>query len=129
MQDVREHIDALAPGGGYIVTSSHSVMNHIPFENFMAMIEATHRYGRFPLGQSDEIHDCAAARLRHEALAAAAETTERFTPNSQYGVCPGCGTRAVVYELPSGGMRCRDCYTVEGWNLVHTGPDAGWHKR
>jgi hypothetical protein len=34
----------------------------------------------------------------------------------------------VVYELPSAMMRCRDCYVSEGWDLVHAGPDAGWHQ-
>ena len=128
MLDVREHIDALAPGGGYIVTSSHSVMNHIPHENFLAMIEATHRYGRYPLGQTDAVADCLPARRRHELLSEAIAQGTRFTPKSQYGVCPGCGTRAVVYELPNGQMRCGPCFAQEGWVLVHTGPDAGWRR-
>jgi hypothetical protein len=129
VQDVKDHIDALAPGGGYIVTSSHSVMNHIPYENFLAMIEATHRYGRYPLGQVDAVADCTPARLRREWTAAGAVAEgERFTPKSQYGVCPGCGTRTVVYELPTEMMRCRECYVGEGWDLVHTGPNAGWHQ-
>jgi len=128
MQDVKQHIDALAHGGGYIVTSSHSVMNHIPHENFLAMIEATHRYGRYPLGQTDEVADCIAARRRRELTEVALRTGERFTPVSQYGVCPGCGTRAVVYQLPTGQMRCGVCFAREGWVLVHTGPAAGWHR-
>lgn len=128
MQDVKRHIDALAPGGGYIVTSSHSVMNHIPHENFLAMIEATHRYGRYPLGQTDELTDCIAARRRRELREATLQAGARFTPVSQYGVCPGCGTRAVVYQLPTGQMRCGTCFAREGWVLVHTGPDAGWHR-
>lgn len=129
MQDVKEHIDALAPGGGYVVTSSHSVMNHIPHENFLAMIEATHRYGRYPLGQTSELPDCFSARRRKELVEMDVEEGERFTPKSQYGVCPGCGTRAVVYELPTEDMRCGNCYASEGWVLVHAGPDAGWHRR
>ena len=35
--------------GGYILTSSHSVTNDIPYENFLAMIAAGHRYGQYPL--------------------------------------------------------------------------------
>ena len=128
VQDVKEHIDALAPGGGYIVTSSHSVMNHVPHDNFLAMIEATHRYGRYPLGQTGEISECFCARRRRELATAAIQEGARFTPKSQYGVCPGCGVRAVVYELPTGQMRCGPCYAKEGWSLVHTGPDAGWRR-
>jgi hypothetical protein len=127
MRDVKHHIDALAPGGGYIVTSSHSVMNHIPHDNFLAMIEATHRYGRYPLGQTAEVTDCFCAQRRRELAQSELVEGTRFTPNSQYGVCPGCGTRAVVYELPTGEMRCGACYAREGWALVHAGPDAGWH--
>jgi len=128
MEDVKRHIDALAPGGGYIVTSSHSVMNHIPHENFLAMIEATHRYGRYPLGRTDPIADCNVAQLRRDVAEIALQSGTRFTPNSQYGVCPGCGTHAVVYELPTGQMRCGPCYAREGWVLVHAGPEAGWHR-
>ena len=46
-KDVREHIDALKPGGGYICGSSHSIVNYVPYENFIAMINAIHRYGAY----------------------------------------------------------------------------------
>ena len=46
-QDTRIHIEALGPGGGYIVGSSHSVTDDVPPENFQAMIEATWEFGRY----------------------------------------------------------------------------------
>ena len=42
---MREHLDALKPGGGYICGSSHSIVNYIPHENFIAMLNAIHRHG------------------------------------------------------------------------------------
>jgi uroporphyrinogen decarboxylase len=44
-RDVKEHMDALKPGGRYIAGSSHSVTNFVPHENFIAMLNAIHRYG------------------------------------------------------------------------------------
>ena len=44
---VREYCVRLAPGGGYILGSSTSIMDGIPPENFLAMTEAVHKYGRY----------------------------------------------------------------------------------
>jgi uroporphyrinogen decarboxylase len=44
-KDVREHMEVLKPGYGYVCGSSHSIVNYIPHENFQAMINAIHRYG------------------------------------------------------------------------------------
>ena len=44
-KDVKEHMEALKPGGGYVACSSHSIVNYIPHENFVAMINAIHKYG------------------------------------------------------------------------------------
>jgi 5-methyltetrahydrofolate--homocysteine methyltransferase len=49
-QDVKEHMEVLKPGGGYVATSSHSIVNYIPHENFVAMINAIHRYGSYEEG-------------------------------------------------------------------------------
>jgi hypothetical protein len=46
-RDVREHMDVLKPGGRWIAGSSHSIVNYIPHENFAAMINAIHKYGRY----------------------------------------------------------------------------------
>jgi len=46
-KDVLEHIKQLAPGGGYVCCSSHSIVDAIPPENFITMIEAVHKYGKY----------------------------------------------------------------------------------
>jgi len=46
-RDVREHMEALKPGGRWIAGSSHSIVNYIPHENFLAMINAIHKYGLY----------------------------------------------------------------------------------
>jgi 5-methyltetrahydrofolate--homocysteine methyltransferase len=43
--DVKAHMDVLKPGGGYVCGSSHSIVNYIPHENFIAMLNAIHKYG------------------------------------------------------------------------------------
>lgn len=49
---VREYCINVAPGGGYVLGSSTSIMDGIPPENFVAMIKAVHKYGRYgSLGQ------------------------------------------------------------------------------
>ena len=45
--DVIEHMQALKPGGRWIAGSSHSVVNYIPHENFLAMIDAIHKHGEY----------------------------------------------------------------------------------
>jgi len=45
--EVRRHIDRLAPGGGYVAATSHSVIDDIPPENFITMIKAIHKYGKY----------------------------------------------------------------------------------
>jgi uroporphyrinogen decarboxylase len=43
--DVAAHMEVLKPGGGYVATVSHSVVNYIPHENVIAYINAVHKYG------------------------------------------------------------------------------------
>jgi uroporphyrinogen-III decarboxylase len=43
--DVKEHMDVLKPGYGYVATVSHSVVNYINFENVIAYLNAIHKYG------------------------------------------------------------------------------------
>jgi uroporphyrinogen decarboxylase len=43
-RDVVEHLDRLAPEGGYIVGSSHSVLNSVPPENYIAMVKTTQEW-------------------------------------------------------------------------------------
>jgi 5-methyltetrahydrofolate--homocysteine methyltransferase len=46
-QDVKKHMEVLKPGGGYVCGSSHSIVNYIPHENFIAMLNAVHKYGAY----------------------------------------------------------------------------------
>ena len=46
-RDVKEHMEVLKPGGRWIAGSSHSIVNYIPHENFVAMINAIHKYGTY----------------------------------------------------------------------------------
>ena len=47
VDDVREHIDGLSQNGGYVVSSSHSIVDAIPRDNYMAMVETAVDYGRY----------------------------------------------------------------------------------
>jgi len=46
-RDVKEHMEVLKPGGRWVACSSHSIVNYIPHENFTAMINSIHKYGRY----------------------------------------------------------------------------------
>jgi uroporphyrinogen decarboxylase len=51
--EVREHtrryIQALAPGGGYIVAPVHNVQGDVPARNLIAMRDAVLEYGQYPI--------------------------------------------------------------------------------
>jgi hypothetical protein len=52
-EKVREYCMTVAPGGGYVLGSSTSIMDGIPPESFETMVRAVHRYGRYgSLGQA-----------------------------------------------------------------------------
>jgi uroporphyrinogen decarboxylase len=40
-------IDILGPGGGYLVSSVHTVMDDVPPENILAMVDAVFEFGRY----------------------------------------------------------------------------------
>jgi len=46
---VRQRIEALGPGGGYILAPTHNFGNDIPLENMLAFFEAGHTQGFYPL--------------------------------------------------------------------------------
>lgn len=46
-QEVREKIEKIAPGGGYIVSSGNSLINGLKPENVKCMTEAIVKYGRY----------------------------------------------------------------------------------
>jgi uroporphyrinogen decarboxylase len=48
-QEVRRVIQILGPGGGYMVASVHTVMNDVPPENVLAMVDAVEEFGRYPI--------------------------------------------------------------------------------
>jgi len=52
--ECRQRIAQLGPGGGYSLASSNSIPEYVPYENFVALLEATHEYGRYPLTVTDE---------------------------------------------------------------------------
>lgn len=46
-KDVLEHIEVMKPGGRWICGSSHSIVNYIPHDNFVTMINTVHKHGRY----------------------------------------------------------------------------------
>jgi uroporphyrinogen decarboxylase len=49
---VRECIVNVAPGGGYILSSSNSIHSGVPTKNFLAMLQAARKYGMYPISGS-----------------------------------------------------------------------------
>ena len=47
-QEVRRAIHLLGPGGGYMVASVHTIMNDVPPENVLAMVDAVEEFGNYP---------------------------------------------------------------------------------
>jgi uroporphyrinogen decarboxylase len=46
-QEVRRVIEALAPGGGYLLGAVHTIMDEVPPENILAMVDAALEYGSY----------------------------------------------------------------------------------
>ena len=46
----RDTIRQVAPGGGFILTSSNSIPGYCRVENVLAMVRACRRYGDYPIG-------------------------------------------------------------------------------
>jgi len=47
--EVRRVIDILGPGGGYMLGAVHTVMNDVPPQNVLAMVDAVEEFGYYPL--------------------------------------------------------------------------------
>ena len=45
--ETKECLEIGKPGGGYILSSDHSLHDDIPSENIFAMIETTKKYGKY----------------------------------------------------------------------------------
>jgi uroporphyrinogen decarboxylase len=48
-QEVRRVINTLGPGGGYILASVHTIMDEVPPENILAIVDAVEEFGYYPL--------------------------------------------------------------------------------
>ncbi|OGG48978.1 MAG: hypothetical protein A3F84_08220 [Candidatus Handelsmanbacteria bacterium RIFCSPLOWO2_12_FULL_64_10] len=47
VQDVRETLEVMMPGGGYALAPTHQLQDNSPTENVVAMYEAAYQYGRY----------------------------------------------------------------------------------
>ncbi|MDI6829027.1 MAG: uroporphyrinogen decarboxylase family protein, partial [Armatimonadota bacterium] len=45
--EVRDRIEALAPGGGYILCTAHNIQADTPIENVLVLLCAYKEYGRY----------------------------------------------------------------------------------
>jgi uroporphyrinogen decarboxylase len=45
--EVRQAIATAAPGGGYILASSNTIHPGVQAENYIAMVKAVHKHGRY----------------------------------------------------------------------------------
>jgi uroporphyrinogen decarboxylase len=48
-QEVRRVINILGDDGGYMLATVHTVMNEVPAENVLAMVDAVEEFGCYPL--------------------------------------------------------------------------------
>jgi len=48
-EEVRRVMQALGPGGGCMIGAVHTIMNDVPPENVLAMVDAVEEFGRYPL--------------------------------------------------------------------------------
>jgi len=46
--EVKRVVRLLGEGGGYMVASVHTIMNDVPPENVLAMVDAVEEFGRYP---------------------------------------------------------------------------------
>ncbi len=49
IDEVRQRIDQLAPGGGYILAPSNHLQADVPPENVVTLFDAARQYGRYPI--------------------------------------------------------------------------------
>jgi uroporphyrinogen decarboxylase len=48
--EVKRVVDVLGPGGGYMLASVHTIMQDVPAENILAMVDAVEELGHYPIG-------------------------------------------------------------------------------
>jgi uroporphyrinogen decarboxylase len=51
--EVRRVIEIMGQGGGYMVSSVHTVMNDVPAQNILAMVDAVREFGPYPIAAGD----------------------------------------------------------------------------
>lgn len=49
-RDVRRIMETLGQGGGLMIGAVHTVMNDVPAQNVLAMVDAVEEHGYYPLG-------------------------------------------------------------------------------
>ena len=49
-EEARIRINDLAPGGGFVFGTIHNIQPDVPPENIVALFEAIHEYGQYPIG-------------------------------------------------------------------------------
>ena len=47
-EQVREHLQAFMPGGGYVFNNVHNIQADVPAENVLAMYDAAWEFGKYP---------------------------------------------------------------------------------
>jgi len=47
--EVRRVINIMAPGGGYMLASVHTIMSEVPPENILTMVDAVEEFGKYPI--------------------------------------------------------------------------------
>ncbi len=50
-QEVKRVMEILGPGGGYMLASVHTIMDDVPAENVLAMVDAVEEFGHYPLAK------------------------------------------------------------------------------
>ena len=48
-EEVRRRIRDLAPGGGFVFNPVHNIQPHVPPANVVALFQAAHTYGKYPI--------------------------------------------------------------------------------
>ena len=46
-KDIKSHMDVLNPGGRWIAGSGHRIVNYVPHDNLLMMINAIPKYGLY----------------------------------------------------------------------------------
>jgi uroporphyrinogen decarboxylase len=45
--EVRENIEALAPGGGFVLANVHNIQDLVPGENIVSMFDTAYEFGKY----------------------------------------------------------------------------------